>query len=45
MHTDKEFIKTDVGRESSKAWRNNLPTKLIGKGEPLLVNNDKMQVY
>ena len=36
MHTDNEFIKTDVGRESSKAWRNNLPTKLIWKREPLL---------
>lgn len=36
MHTDKEFIRTDVGRESSKAWPNNLPTKLIWKREPLL---------
>ena len=45
MHTDNEFIKTDVGRESSKAWQNSLPTKLIGQREPLLVNNVKLQVF
>ena len=29
IHTDSEWTRTDFGLDSSSAWRNNLPTKLI----------------
>lgn len=29
IHTDSEWTRTDLGLDSSRAWQNNLPTKLI----------------